>query len=143
MSMGDVGAAVQIGRDGDPDEARRRLTELWEQPDNDLATRCAIAHFLADLQETDADELLWDERALAAAEEDKDNPAVYAFFPSLQVSVADVRRRLGDTALAYAHLALAKQVLDRLPEGEYGDVIRGAVVAVGEALDTGSTAKLV
>ena len=141
MSMAEVGAAVELGRAGHPDEARRRLERLWEQPDNDATTRCAIAHFLADLQESAEDELMWDERALAAAS--GDDPATYAFFPSLHLSLADVHRRLGHTDLAHEHLSQGKRVLDRLDEGEYGDVVRNAAVAITEALAQGSTAKLV
>ena len=66
--MGRVTAVVQ-GQAGDRAAARRELAAIWtevEQSGGDAFHRCVIAHFLADLQDDLRDELVWDERALAA-----------------------------------------------------------------------------
>jgi hypothetical protein len=140
MSTSEIAAAVELGRSGKPAEARAALEALWDRAGDDTE-RCTIAHFLADLQEDPADELVWDERALAAAP--ADDPGVRAFFPSLLLNLADVHRRLGHFDTARDFLARSGAVLDRLPEGEYGDLIRTGFTAVTAALDDGSTGKLV
>ena len=82
---------------------------MWaevEQGEGDDFHRCVIAHFMADLQEDERDELMWDERALAAVDGVSDERAqeyhpslqVRGFMPSLYLSLADDHRRLGDAA---------------------------------------------
>ena len=95
-----ITAVVQRGLDGERAAACEELETLWVEHTDPLH-RCVIAHFLADLQDDVHAELLWDERALAAAGEIGDDQVreiapglqVRGFLPSLYGSVADDHRR--------------------------------------------------
>ncbi|MSW64513.1 MAG: hypothetical protein F2825_06445 [Actinobacteria bacterium] len=131
------------------DQARARLGELWDRATDPLH-RCGIAHSLADLQAEVADELAWDERALAAVADVDDarvqaagaGAQVAAFLPSLHTNLADDHRRLGDPDRARQHLALARASIGALGDDAYGDLLRSAVGHVQGALDAGSTDRL-
>ncbi|GAB3934805.1 hypothetical protein [Micromonospora vulcania] len=145
--MARIGAAVELGRTGQQTRARDTLTALWEQigDDGDALHRCALAHHLADLQETTEAELAWDERALAALRDLSDERAqeyhhslqVRGFLPSLHLNLADDHRRLGNTDLAHEHLTLARHLVAQLPDDPYGEMIRGGIRHVTEALGRG------
>ncbi|GAA3304632.1 hypothetical protein GCM10020218_104550 [Dactylosporangium vinaceum] len=130
--MARIGAAVQQGRDGRP-----VLTALWDEigPAGDPLHRCSLAHYLADLQDDAEAELLWDERALAAAAELTDARAqqyyaalqVRAFLPSLHLNLADVHHRLAHPERAREHLAAARAAAHHLPDDGYGEMIRGGI----------------
>ena len=148
-----VTAAMQRGQVGERATARQELEALWaevERGGGDDFHRCVIAHFLADLQDDDRDELMWDERALAAVEGVSDERAqefheslrVRGFMPSLYLSVADDHRRLGDENRAHEFLEKARAVSDALNDDAYGELIRGALTKVGRALAEGSTERL-
>lgn len=145
-----VTAAVQRGRDGQREDARRELETMWAEAADDALHRCMIAHFLADLQDDARAELQWDERALAAVAEVTDERAreydgplrVEGFLPSLHASLADDHRRLGDAVRARGFLAEARAAADALGDDAYGDLVRGAMEKIGRALDEGSTAPL-
>lgn len=132
-----------------PDEARARMHELWEGATDPLH-RCAIAHTLADLQPDVADELRWDERALAAVADVDDarvqaagaGAQVAAFLPSLHTNLADDHRRLGEPDRAREHLARARASIGAIGDDAYGELLRSAVEHVQEALDAGSTDRL-
>lgn len=143
-TMADLAAAVELGRAGDRDAARRRLIAMWDDlgADGDALHRCSVAHFLADLQDDVREELLWDERALTVAQEHHAALFVRGFQPSLQLSLADDHRRLGDPVRAREHFALAEAALDELPDDDYGRLIRSGVDLVREALAAGSTEPL-
>ena len=66
-----IGTAVTRGREGDPAAARTLLAGLWEEA-TDAVQRCAIAHHAADVQESVAEELAWDLRALAVVPDPPD-----------------------------------------------------------------------
>ena len=95
--MARVTAAVRRGQQGERASARQELEAIWaevEQGGGDDFHRCVIAHFLADLQEDDRDELMWDERALVAVDRVSDERAqefheslrVRGFLPSLYLA---------------------------------------------------------
>ncbi|UNO38710.1 hypothetical protein [Streptomyces sp. MST-110588] len=65
-----IGQAIMLHHGGDREEARNRLSDLWEEVGSrgNPFHRCALAHYLADTQDDPADELAWDLRALEAAE---------------------------------------------------------------------------
>jgi hypothetical protein len=112
--------------------------------------RCVIAHFMADLQEDERDELKWDERALAAvagvsdkrAQEFHQSLQVRGFMPSLYLSLADDHRRLGDASRAHEFLGKARATSDALGDDAYGELVRGALEKVSRALAEGSTKRL-
>ncbi|MFF0345600.1 hypothetical protein [Kribbella sp. NPDC004875] len=130
----EIMAAVELGRSGDRGAARSQLTALWDAV-GDRQTRCAIAHYLADVQDETADELAWDLRALEVVEDD-------GWLPSLHLNLADDYRRLADREKSAEHLRLAREHLPKLPDGGYGDLIRSGVQHVADALSAGSVQRL-
>ena len=148
--MARIGEAVELGRTGDAEAARRRMAELWEDAEvqADPLHRCTLAHFAADLQATVVDELAWDLRALEAADEITAERArehhpdldVAGFYPSLHLNLGDAYQRLGDAAGARHHLERARASADRLPDSEqgqyadrgYGRMIRAGIEALGQ-----------
>ncbi len=139
--MARIGEAVELGHTGDREDARRRLEELWDDPEvqADPLHRCALAHHAADLQLSVIDELAWDLRALEAAdqvtaERARDHHAsldVAAFYPSLHLNLGDAYLRLGDPAGALHHLQRARACVEHLPEDGYGRMIRAGIDALG------------
>ncbi|MEH1101923.1 hypothetical protein [Micromonospora sp. CPCC 205561] len=146
--MAHIGRALELGGAGDRSAARVALTELWERVGDtgDALHRCTIAHHLADLQESVADEVAWDRRALAAVADLSDERVqrqhgslrVRALLPSLHLNLADGYRRVGDVACAREHLALATPLAVELPDDAYGTMIRDAITRVAALLDAGS-----
>ncbi|GAA1564820.1 MULTISPECIES: hypothetical protein [Kribbella] len=127
-------AAVERGRTGDRAAARHDLGSLWEES-TDLQERCAIAHYLADLQDDVHAELRWDLRALECVQDD-------GWLPSLHLNLADDYRRLAQPGPANEHLEAARSRLSELPEGAYGEVIRAGVGHVADALKAGNVRPL-
>jgi hypothetical protein len=152
--MARVTAAVERGRAGERATARQELAAMWtevEQGGGDDFHRCVIAHFMADLQDDERDELMWDERALAAidgvsderAQEFHESLQVRGFMPSLYLSLADDHRRLGDASRAHEFLGKARATSDALGDDAYGELVRGAMDKVSRALAEGSTKRLI
>ncbi|WP_433505974.1 hypothetical protein ACQP04_05480 [Pseudonocardia halophobica] len=142
--MAEIAQVVELGQAGSAAEARARFTQLWERlgPLGDPLHRCALAHHAADVQEDLAEELRWDLRALAAADELTDERAqqhhhslaVAGFYPSLHLNLADVHRRLGDAGRARDHLARAERAVDVLGDDGYGRMIRQGIARCAERL---------
>jgi hypothetical protein len=139
-----VAEAAALGHGGDRAAARRALEELWGRvgPDGDALRRCAVAHALADVCDDPVDEVAWDERALAAADDITDERArdagatgpVAAFYPSLHLNLGEGYRKLGDDARARQHLARGLAAVDALPDDGYGRLIRGGLTGLAERL---------
>jgi hypothetical protein len=142
-----ISAAVAAYGAGDRDGARQQLAEIWaEIQTGDPLHRCFLAHYMADLQDDVRDELRWDLRALAAADDVTEERAqafarqfngaldVRALYPSLHLNLGDDYRRLGASAQAREHLALAQQCMHVLPDDGYGRMIRGGIAKLAERL---------
>ena len=157
MTAGDdtmtrITAAIELGRKGQKADARDLLDAIWAEvgPEGDPFHRCVLAHYQADLQDSTADELLWDQRALDAVAGLTDARAqaydaslqVQGFLPSLHLNLADDYRRLGNSDLARQHLTTARALIDQLPEGPYRGVVQSGLSHVADALDAGSTEAL-
>jgi hypothetical protein len=133
----EITAAVAVAQAGDHPAARARFAAIWDRlgPAGDPFHRCVLAHHAADVQADPAEELRWDLRAIAAADEITDERArrhhpaldVAAFFPSLHLNLADVYRRLGDRDRAAHHVERARQVVDTLEDDGYGRMIRAGI----------------
>ncbi|SDJ70249.1 hypothetical protein SAMN04487820_101371 [Actinopolyspora mzabensis] len=142
--MAAIGTAVSLGTEGNVETARRDLLAIWRRIGavGDPLHRCTLAHHLADLYEEPAESLVWDVRALDAAEALTDQRAreyhaslhVAGFYPSLHLNLADDFRRLGLFQAATEHINEAENHTSELPEGAYGDTIRTAVHEVVEAI---------
>ena len=151
--MARVTAAVQRGQAGERAAARRELEEMWAEVARgrgDDFHRLVIAHFMADLQDDEREELRWDERALAAvsgvsderAQQFHESVQVRGFMPSLYLSLADDHRRLGDPDRAHEFLEKARATSDALGEDAYGELVKDALDKVSRALAEGSTEPL-
>ncbi|MFC4080269.1 hypothetical protein [Amycolatopsis samaneae] len=151
LTMEAIGAAVGLGREGDVESARRDLLAIWHRIGvlGDPFHRCTLAHYLADLYEDPAESLVWDVRALDAADALTDERArrhhasleVAGFYPSLHLNLADNFRRLGAFEAAAGHIDAAERRVSRLPEGPYGDLIRSGIQGVAEAIGNRDTAR--
>src|SRR5690349_12798297 len=95
--MGRIGEAMALGQRGERAPARALFAEVWAAigEDGDPFHRCALAHAMADVQDDVADELLWDERALAAADELTDERVAAGGVPT---GVAGFYRRCTSTS---------------------------------------------
>ncbi|MFE9787209.1 hypothetical protein ACFYO7_17680 [Nocardia salmonicida] len=138
-------------RTGDPDRARTTLLEVWADigPAGDPLHRCTLAHYLADTYDDPAEALVWDVRALDAADTLTDTRLndhhaglqVAGFYPSLHLNLADNFRRLGAFPAATRHLEAARERLDILPDDDYGALIRGACTGVAAAIAAEDTTR--
>jgi hypothetical protein len=97
---------------------------------------------MADVQDDVAEELLWDQRALAAADSLTDErvaeggvaAGVAAFYPSLHLNIAECHRKLGDLAQARRHLEQGRAAVGALPDDGYGRLIRSGLDRLSERL---------
>lgn len=147
--MDEITAAVGLGHK-EPDTARAVLVATWGQigPAGDPFHRCVLAHYLADLHDEPAEALMWDVRALDAADTLSDSRArqhhaslqVAGFYPSLQLNIADNLRRLGAFAAAAEHLDEAEKRSSALGADGYGDIIRTGIKEVRRAVGSRDTA---
>ncbi len=138
-------------RTGDPDRARAGLLEVWADigPAGDPLHRCTLAHYLADTYDDPAEALVWDVRALDAADTLTDTRLndhhaglqVAGFYPSLHLNLADNFRRLGAFPAATRHIEAARERLDILPDDDYGALIRGACTGVAAAIAAEDTTR--
>ncbi|MBT0565831.1 hypothetical protein [Williamsia sp. CHRR-6] len=115
--MEQITAAVTAHRAGSG-QPRDDLIALWSRltPAGDPLHRCVLAHHLADRVDDPAQALMWDVRALDAADliddaraaEQRLSLQVAAFYPSLHLNIADNLRRLGSFGAAGDHVAAAR-----------------------------------
>lgn len=150
-TMDAIGAAVTLGREGDIETAQRDLVAIWREigVQGDPFHRCTLAHYLADLYDDPAESLVWDVRALDAAEAMTDERAqaqhaslrVAGFYPSLHLNLADDFRRLGAFRAAAEHIDEAGKYTATLPDGPYGDTIRTAIREVTTAIGERDTTR--
>lgn len=143
-TMEAIGAAVELGRQGNVGGAQARLLELWSEigVTGDPLHRCTLAHHLADLYDDPVQALAWDVRALDAAdaitqervERHHAGLQIAGFYPSLHLNLADNYRRLACFEAAAEQIRAAEEFLEQLPQDPYGDLVRTAITAVEEAI---------
>ena len=120
---------------GRRDEARELFARIWEEiggERGDPLHVCVLAHSMADVQDDVRQELLWDRRALAAADsltEARVGAAgvalpVAGLYPSLHLNLSDCYRKLGDLVRAREHLERARAGMGALGDDDYGRLIR-------------------
>lgn len=148
-TMTAITSAVTEAHNGHVDDARTRLLELWKTiRGGDPLHRCTLAHHLADMYTHPAQALIWDIRALDAADAITEQRAqehhpglrVESFYPSLHLNLADDLRRLGSFDGARQHLDDAQACISTLPADSYGDLIRSALGEVAIAVENHDTA---
>ncbi|MDQ2729505.1 MAG: hypothetical protein M3Y91_16960 [Actinomycetota bacterium] len=130
-TMVQIGRGIELGQAGERAAAHQLFADLWTRigPGGEPFHRCAVAHSTADVQDDPADELVWDLRALEAADLVTHERARDArgFYPSLHLNLGDVYRRLGDLELARAHLRLGQAALGALDDDGYAQMVKGGL----------------
>lgn len=110
---------------GDFDGAAQAFQTAWNQSTDDFE-RCIAAHYMARHQKTPAGGLEWNERSLHHATA-VDDGRVRDFYPSLYLNLGKSHEDLGHREDARHFYDLASKIVDALPEGRYGGVVRDAV----------------
>lgn len=130
-----IGEAAQLDHGGEREAARVLFAEIWHEiggEDGDPLHRCALAHAIADAQEDVEQELAWDLRALAAADQLTDADLaqsgvtlpVAGLYPSLHLNLSDCYLKLGDLDRARGRLRHAQDTIGVLGDDEYGQLIK-------------------
>lgn len=149
--MARINNAMTAFHHGEEAGARRAMLSIWAEiaPAGDPLHRCTLAHYLADMFDDAAQSLMWDTRALDAADALTDERAqrhhaglsVAGFYPSLHLNLADNLRRLGSFSAATEHIAAARDCIETLGEDAYGNLIRTVLDEVDAAIARGDTAR--
>ncbi len=130
-----IGEALALCNAGLKNAGREAFAAIWAEIeyDRDPFHQCVLAHYMADTQDDPAVELMWDRRALGAADRigrerpDTASLSVLSLYPSLHLNLADVLHRMGDINGARYHLHLAQQTSDALADDGYGQMLRSAI----------------
>lgn len=148
--MSTVGEAIGLGRSGDRATARELLGRAWDQvgAEGDPMHRVGIAHSMADVQDEPEDELIWDRRALEAADQLTDHrigqagigTPVAGFYPSLHLNLGEVYRKLGRLDEARDHLQRGLVATTELgwsaePPDSYQAMVIDALARLGERIE--------
>jgi tetratricopeptide (TPR) repeat protein len=140
-----IGEAVQLGHQGEREAARRLFSEIWEEIDSEQGDPlhvCTLAHAMADVQDDVHEELVWDQRALAAADLLTDERVAKAgvtlpvagLYPSLHLNLSECYRKLGELDRARAHLQRAQDTIGSLGDDEYGQLIKEGMARIARQL---------
>jgi len=141
-----IGQGIELSQRGERDAARELFTEVWSDIGGEAAGdplhRCALAHSMADVQDDEDEELLWDLRALAAADwltdervADAGVPSpVAGFYPSLHLNLGECYRKLGDLDRAREHLQRGREAVGSLGDDGYGRMIKGGLDRLADRL---------
>jgi hypothetical protein len=146
QTLARIGEGVELHHHrGQRDAARALFARIWDEiggERGDPLHVAVLAHSMADVQDDVHQELMWDRRALAAA--DRLTPErsaqagvtlpVAGLYPSLHLNLSDCYRRLGDLGLAREHLELARAGMGALGDDEYGRLIRSGLDRLTEQL---------
>jgi hypothetical protein len=99
---------------------------------------------MADVQDDVHQELVWDQRAMAAADLLTDDRVAQAgvtlsvagLYPSLDLNLAECYRKLGDLGRAREHLQAAHAGISALGDDEYGRLIKGGLDRLAQQLSS-------
>ncbi|GAA2216338.1 hypothetical protein GCM10009850_118070 [Nonomuraea monospora] len=134
-----IGQAVELHHQhGQRDAARDLFAKIWDEiggERGDPLHVCVLAHSMADVQDDARQELMWDLRALAAADSLTDERvagagvplSVAGLYPSLHLNLAECYRKLDDLDSAREHLRQARDTIGALGDDDYGRLIRGGL----------------
>ncbi|MFI9643310.1 tetratricopeptide repeat protein [Micromonospora sp. NPDC051925] len=141
-----INEGVQLHhRQGQPQAARVLFAQVWDEIGGEWGDPlhvCVLAHSMADVQDDVQQELVWDQRALAAADLLTDDRvaqagvpmSVAALYPSLHLNLGECYRRLGDLAQARECLRRAQAGIGALGDDEYGKLIKGGLDRLAQQL---------
>ena len=138
------GLELHHGR-GQREDARHLFAQMWEEiggEQGDPLHVCVLAHAMADVRDDVHQELIWDQRALAAADLLTDERvaeagvtlSVAGLYPSLHLNLAECYRKLGVLDRARQHLQRAQAGIGALGDDEYGQLIRGGFDRLAQQL---------
>ncbi|MDX3103267.1 tetratricopeptide repeat protein [Nonomuraea angiospora] len=145
-TMTRIGQGVELHHhQGQPEAARDLFTRIWDDiggEQGDPLHVCVLAHSMADVQDDVHEELMWDLRALAAADRVTDEQVAQAgvalpvagLYPSLHLNLSECYRKLGDLDRAREHLQQARAGIGALGDDEYGQLIKGGLERLAEQL---------
>ncbi|WP_182884593.1 tetratricopeptide repeat protein [Microbispora sp. H10885] len=145
-TMARIGQAVELHHgQGQREAARDLFARIWDDiggEQGDPLHVCVLAHSMADVQDDVHQELMWDLRALAAADLVTDERvadvgvplSVAGLYPSLHLNLAECYRKLGDLDRAREHLRQARAEIGALGDDGYGRLIRGGLERLAEQL---------
>ncbi len=144
-AMARIGEGIALGQRGEREAARRLFAQVWSDigaEEGDPFHRCALSHSMADVQDDVREELVWDSRALAAADLVTDDRAALAgvtspvagFYPSLHLNLGDCYRRLGDLDRAREHLEAGLAAVGSLEDDGYGRFVRAGLDRLADRL---------
>jgi hypothetical protein len=142
VEWSEILGSVQAVLTGEPVEGRRLMLVCWDRTGpQDAAQRCVLAHYLADLEPEVAEEVRWDERALAAyaavAEDELAPigiPSARAMAPSLHLNLGDGYLRLGRPGEAQSQLSAGLAAAGLLDDDGYGALIRQGLDRLAQRL---------
>jgi hypothetical protein len=140
-----IGRGIELSQHGERAAARQLFAQVWSDiggESGDPLHRCALAHSMADVQDDVHEELLWDLRALEAADLITDERATQAgvaspvagFYPSLHLNLGECYRKLGELDRAREHLKLGQDSVTALGDDGYGLMIKGGLDRLSERL---------
>ncbi|WP_431934059.1 hypothetical protein [Nonomuraea jabiensis] len=145
-TMTRIGQGVELHHhQGQREAARDLFAQIWDDiggEQGDPLHVCVLAHSMADVQDDVHQELMWDLRALAAADLVTDERvaeagvtlSVAGLYPSLHLNLSDCYRKLGDLGRAHEHLQQARAQIGALGDDDYGRLIKGGLEQLAEQL---------
>ncbi|MFC5750462.1 hypothetical protein [Actinomadura rugatobispora] len=141
-----IGQGVELHHhQGQREAARELFAQIWDDiggEQGDPLHVCVLAHAMADVQDDVHQELMWDMRALAAADLVTDERVAQAgvtlsvagLYPSLHLNMSECYRKLDDFGRAREHLQQARAGIGALGDDEYGQLIKGGLERLAEQL---------
>lgn len=137
-----ISEALDLFNAGRRGEARSAFATIWTEieTDGDPFHQCVLSHYMANAQDDPEAELVWNRRALAAADSivkerpDMASLSVLSLYPALHLNLADALFRSGDVSGASRQIHLARQASDGLTQDSHGEKIRGAIESLAARL---------
>jgi hypothetical protein len=130
---------------GQREAARGLFAQIWDEiggEQGDPLHVCVLAHSMADVQDDVHQELIWDQRALAAADLLTDDRVAQAgvpmsvegLYPSLHLNLGECYRKLGDLGRARECLQRAQAGIGALGDDDYAQLIKGGLDRLAQQL---------
>lgn len=141
-----IGQGVELHhQQGQREAARDLFAQIWDEiggERGDPLHVCVLAHAMADVQDDVRQELVWDQRALAAADLLTDARVAQAgvalpvagLYPSLHLNLGECYRKLGDLGRAREYLERAQAGIGALGDDEYAQLIKGGMDRLAQQL---------
>ncbi len=140
-----IGDGLALSQRSERSAARRLFTQVWREiggEEGDPLHRCALAHAMADVQDDVEDELVWDLRALQAADLITDERAAQAglagpvagFYPSLHLNLGECYRKLADVDRARDHLRRGRAAVRAVAPDGYVEMVASGLDRLAERL---------